>query len=234
VITGLRPFSFTFTLNWTIFSGGTFLIIFLTKIISLRVTPSLKEHIKNEINSVGFKIQDKKTSWIVFLILNSISILLSFLIEAKMIIFNGPLLTSFLTIVFIIYMVIGLSIPIIWCFSYDGLIVKLKDKYQIFIHPSYKVQKNEDKVSQLIGIYLTSNKIAMKFNSNEKKIYKRIAEDRWLPRKRISTISKYRWSPFLKFYEFSTPSNLQKQFLNIIFALQEWDKEHKRGVINFK
>ncbi|MFX1310840.1 MAG: hypothetical protein ACFE8C_14170 [Promethearchaeota archaeon] len=227
-ISGLKLYNFPLTINWTIFSTGIYLILYVIRVALMRITPSLKDHIINEINNIGFKIQEKRNSWIYFLILNGLSVLLLFLIELKVISFNNPVLYTLFRVLFIIYLAIAFVIPIMWRFYYDGLIVKLKGNYKVFIQPYYKIRNIKAEEHQLIGIYLSSNNIAIKFNNIKKKLYGRIAEDRWLPRKRKSILSKCRFTLFLKFHEFSTPSNFQKQFLNIVLALQDWDVQSKK------
>jgi len=54
-----------------------------------------------------------------------------------------------------------------------------------------------------------------------KYIYSKISEDRWLIRSEPSAIS-----PFLHFEEYSVPFNFQKQFLNIVLALNEWENHY--------
>ncbi|MFX0106443.1 MAG: hypothetical protein ACFE75_13285, partial [Candidatus Hodarchaeota archaeon] len=98
----------------------------------------------------------------------------------------------------------------------------------VLINPYYKLRKRKVKDYQLICIYLASNIIGFKFSKHRKILYTKIAMKRWLPRKSKSIISKYSLSFFLRFNEFSTPSNFQKQFLNLVLALQEWDEEYKK------
>ncbi len=222
-ITWLIPYSFNLTINWTVFSLSGFLFFYLIKILIMRITPFLKEQIRNDINALGFSIKEKRKSVIFFVILNSISVLLLFLIELNIIYFNTLALNTLFKGFLIIYLFLSILIPIIMRFSYDGLSVTLKDKYNVSIKPYYKIRRVKTKDSQLIGIFMTSNKIASKFNKNKKSLYTQIAKSRWLPRKRKSIISKYRLSPFLRFHEFSTPVNFQKQFLNLALALQDWD-----------
>lgn len=217
------PIRFNLTLNWTVFSFSVFTIIYLIKIVIMRITPSLKEQIRYDINVLGFNLQEKRFSWIIFLSLNSISILFLVLIEFNIINFNNTFLNSFFNGLFIVYLFISLLIPVLWRFSHDGLFIILKGKYRVSINPFYKISKINPKDSQLIGISLTSNKIVNKFSKNKKNLYLQIVESRWLPRKRKSIVSKYSFSPFLRFYEFSTPLNFQKQVLNIVLALQDWD-----------
>ncbi len=222
-ITTLQPSDFGLTISWTLFSIGAYLLFYFIKIVLMRATPSLKEYIKSEIDNIGFKTQEKRKSWISFLLLNSIAVLLLFLMELKVIYFHNLFFNTLFRGILIIYLVISFIIPIIWRFSYDGLTVPIKGNYQVFLYPYYSIRKSKVKDYQLIGIYLTSNRIAFKFDKNKKSIYAKIAGARWLPRKRKSIISKYGLSPFLRFNEFSTPLNFQKQFLNIVLALQEWD-----------
>ncbi|MFX1554733.1 MAG: hypothetical protein ACFFBV_12460, partial [Promethearchaeota archaeon] len=222
-ITTLQPSDFGLTINWTLFSFGTYLIFYFIKIVLMRATPSLKKYIKSEIENIGFKTQEKRKSWISFLVLNSIAVLLLFLMELKIIYFHNLFFNTLFRGILIIYLIISIITPIIWRFYYDGLIVPIKGNYQVFLNPHYSIRKSKVKDYQLIGIYLTSNRIAFKFDKYKKRIYTKIAGSRWLPRKRKSIISKYGLSPFLRFNEFSTPLNFQKQFLNIVLALQEWD-----------
>ena len=222
-ITWLTPYSFNLTINWTVFSLSAFLFFYLIKILIMRITPFLKEQIRNDINALGFIIKEKRKSVIFFVILNSISVLLLLLIELDIIYFNTLALNTLFKGFLITYLFLSMLIPILLRFSYDGLSVTLKDKYNVSIKPYYKIRRVKTKDSQLIGIFITSNKIASKFNKDKKSLYMQIAKSRWLPRKRKSIISKYRLSPFLRFHEFSTPVNFQKQFLNLALALQDWD-----------
>jgi hypothetical protein len=189
----------------------------------MRVTPSLNEHISNEINEMGFKIQKKRKSRIAFFVLNILAIAVLILLDLEIINFDNTVFDLFFKGILIVYLFISIFIPIVWRFSYDGLSVKLKDNYQVFLNPYYRIRKSKVKIYQLIGIYLKSNRIAFKFNKHKKAIFKKIVRKRWLPRKSKSFISKFGLSPFLRFIEFSTPSNIHKQFLNIVLAIQEWD-----------
>lgn len=226
-ISGLQLYKFPLSINWTILSASVYIIFYFVKLAFMRATPSLKDYISNEIYNLGFKLQEKKKSRILFFIMNSLSVLILILVELKIIHFNNSIIHTLFKSLFIIYLVMTSIIPILWRFYYDGLIVKLKANYQIFITPYFKLRKKNVEDQQLIGLYLTSNNIAVRFNNKNRTLYKRIVEDRWLPRKRRFTFSIFKANLFLKFYEFSTPLNFQKQFLNIILALQDWDMNVK-------
>ncbi len=226
-ITGFSPYRFNITINWSVFSVGAFVIFYLLKIAFMRVTPSLSNSIRNDISNLGFIIQEKRKSWILFLILNSISVLILFLIEFGIISFNNAIINMAFKVILIIYLFVSILVPILWRFLYDRIKIVLKDKYHISIKPYYKVRKSYAEDLELIGIFLTSNKITNRFNKTKKKLYRQISGDRWLPREKKSVVSKYKLSPFLRFYEFSTPKNFKNQFLNIVLALQEWDTNVK-------
>lgn len=194
----------------------------------MKVTPSLKTYISNEINNLGYKVHEKSKSWLLFLILNLVSVLLLFLIELRVINFYDLSIYTFFKDVLIFFLFLTIFIPVLWLLFYGGLRVKLKYNYQIYINPYYRIRKGRSEDYQLIYIYFTSNRIAYRFKKTNKELYNKIAEIRWLPRTRKSLFSKHGISLFLRFNEFSTPSNIQKPFLNIALALQEWDNQYKK------
>jgi len=69
-ISGLTPYRFNLTINWAVFTTSVFLFFYLIKRGLMRVTPFLKKHIINEIRTLGFEIQEKRKSGILFLTLN--------------------------------------------------------------------------------------------------------------------------------------------------------------------
>ncbi len=225
-ISGLTPYRFNLTINWSVFTVSVFLLFYLIKIGLMRITPYIKKHIKNELNTLGFDVKEKRKSWIIFLTLNCISVLLLFFIELNFLSFTDPNFYNLFQGILIIWLSISILIPISWRFFHDGLIIHVKGKYRIYINPNYKLRERKGEDSQLIGIFLTSNRITYKFSKKKIILYTQIAESRWLPKVRMSIISKYGLSPFLRFHEFSTPINFQKQFLNIVSALQEWDLQN--------
>ena len=113
--------------------------------------------------------------------------------------------------------------PVIWSIFFDKFMVKVKGKYTIFFNLRYNIRKVKiQEINQLV-IFMKSNRIAYKMNKAKRELFVRISENRWLPRIKKSRLFIFRIRPFLHFHEYSTPINFQKQFLNIVLALKEWD-----------
>lgn len=113
-------------------------------------------------------------------------------------------------------------------FFNDKFVVKLKPNLFVLFNFHYHLRKKRGYDPNLVGIYLTSNRLCSKFNRDGKFAHTKISEVRWLPRKGKANIDI---NPFLHFREFSAPINFQKQFLNIALALNEWNEDFFRSYL---
>ncbi|MFX1487649.1 MAG: hypothetical protein ACFFBI_00755 [Promethearchaeota archaeon] len=216
--------------SWFLFSIGIFLVFYFIKSIQNRSTPSILKLLKNELKNLGFETQKESSSYKIFLILNFGGLIILLLIVFDISNFKSIFIRDLFMVFIAVYLTISLIIPIIWRFFFDRYIVKLKKHYYILLHPNYKIRKIKKKDNLPLGIYITSNRIAFKLNKDNKNLYNKISENRWLPRKRKSPLLTYYLNPCLHFHEFSTPINFQKQFLNVVLALQEWDSQLKNAI----
>ena len=89
----------------------------------------------------------------------------------------------------------------------------------------YNLIRNKKTSPYFLGILLSSNKLCSKFNKSGKSMHSYISQYRWLRRKKPKHLSAY-----LHFQEFSIPVNFQKQFLNIVLALNQWEKNYSKNL----
>jgi hypothetical protein len=218
--------SFTIDLftSWVLFSTSAFLVVYLLRSVSLKFTPSLVSYLEKEASFIGFKFQRKFDSVYLFFLMNLVSISILYvmdIISAISYIYEGTYiaLNPFVRNIILIYLFASLIVPIIWAFLNDRFVIKVKDNVYVRCNLRYSLKRNKKKVPEVLGIILTSNKLCSKFDKNGKHVHNSISELRWLPRKEDS-------SPFLYFKEFSIPYNFQKQFLNIVMALKEWETKY--------
>jgi len=196
------------------------MFVYLLKIIRLKFTRSLIKFLKSEINNVGFKFEKKYDSGLIFLLLNSLSIALLVYLDLQVIQFDNSFICVLLEGLFSFYLFLCVILPIVWVIMNDKYVIKLKEDFYIFFNLQYNVRKKTKYDPELVSIYLTSNRLCTKFNRNGKIVHDNISKIRWLPRKGKI---KFDLDFYLRFHEFSVPLNLQKQILNIILALNEWD-----------
>jgi len=213
--------SLNFTLSWTVFSTSIFLIIYFIKLSRVKFTPSLIRYIERETKYAGFEFIKKIESVGLFLLLSTVSIVILFYIDARLIQFNNTFWSLFFRYSFFVYLLLSLVLPIVFIFRNDKFVIKVKDNLFVLCDLRYNLRKNKEHDPNLLGIILTSNRLCSRFDKSGKYIYSKISEDRWLIRNNPSAIS-----PFLYFKEYSVPINFQKQFLNIVLALNEWDNNY--------
>jgi len=217
------------TIAWSFFSTSTFLFIYFLKIIYLKYTPSLIRFIKNESKNIGFNFQKKFNSGLVFLLLSSISISLLVYLDLGLIQFEDSPVGRFFMFTVSTYLILSLIIPIIWVLFDDKFIIQLKDDFYILFDFQFKIGKPKKNNSNLVGIHLRSNRLSPKNDRCGRVIHSKIAKRRWLSKRKISKLN-----PYLHFYEFSTPLNFQKQFLNIALALTEWQNYYGSRILCFE
>ena len=218
---GSNTFPLELTLTWSLFSTSIFLIVYLTKAIHLKFTPSLIRYIERETKHVGFEFKKRIESMGLFIVLNFASIIVLFYIDINALNFNNTYSSILLRNIFVVFLFMSIMLPIVWIFRNDKFVIKVKENIFIQCDLRYNLSKKENYDPNLLGIILTSNRLCSKFDKSGKYIYSKISENRWLKKKDNSAIS-----PYLHFQEFSVPYNFQKQFLNITLALNEWENNY--------
>jgi len=216
------------TIEWILFSTSTFLFVYFLKISYLKYTPSLISFIKNESKNLGFDFKKEFNSGQIFLLLNSVSISILIYIDLGWIKFEDGLVSGFFIFIISAYLTLSLILPIFWALFDDKFIIQLKDDFYILFDFHFKIGKPKKDGSNLVGIRLTSNRLSTKNDKCGRIIHSKIAKRRWLSRRKIS-----KFNPYLHFYEFSTPLNFQKQFLNMALALTEWQIYYGSRILCF-
>jgi len=214
-------FSLNLTLSWTLFSTCIFLVVYLIRLSQVKFTPSLIKYIEQETKYAGFEFIRKIESVGLFMVLTAVSIAILFYIDTRFIQFNNTFWSVFFQNSFFIYLLVSLILPIVFIFRHDKFAIKVKDNVFVLCNLHYSLRKKKEYDPNLLGIILTSNRLCSKFDKSGKYIHSKISEDRWLIRSEPSAIS-----PFLHFEEYSVPINFQKQFLNIVLALNEWENNY--------
>jgi len=214
-------FSLNLTLSWTFFSTCIFLLVYFVRVSQVKFTPSLIKYIERETKYAGFEFIKKIESVGLFMVLTAVSIAILFYIDTRFIQFNNSFWSTFFQNSFFVYLLVSLILPIVFIFRNDKFAIKVKDNVFVLCNLHYNLRKNKEYDPNLLGIILTSNRLCSKFDKSGKYIYSKISKNRWLIRNEPSAIS-----PFLHFEEYSVPINFQKQFLNIVLALNEWENNY--------
>jgi len=214
-------FPLILTLSWTLFSTCIFLIVYFIRLTQIKFTPSLIKYIERETKYAGFEFIKKIESIGLFMVLTTISIAILFYIDTKLIQFNDSFWSIFFQNSLFVYLLISLILPIVFIFKNDKFAIKIKENVFILCNLHYNLRNNKGYDPNLLGIILTSNRLCSKFDRSGRYMHSKISGDRWLVRNEPSNIS-----PYLRFEEYSVPFNFQKQFLNIVLALNEWENNY--------
>ncbi|MEJ2296719.1 MAG: hypothetical protein P8Y23_18380, partial [Candidatus Lokiarchaeota archaeon] len=172
----------TLTIGWTIFSTSIFLIAYLIKYVQVRFTPSIIKYMKEELNYLGYQFQKKYSSGLLFVFLNSISVILMTYMDLEIFVFNNTLPSILLRNLIIGYLFFSIALPIVWLGLNDKYVIKIKENFYILFDFHFKLRKRKGHSPAFLGITLSSNRLCSRFNKPGKKVHTKICEIRWLPR----------------------------------------------------
>jgi len=218
---------------WVLFS--IFLIIHFFVLSYIKFSPRIVNFLNTELSSLSFEIQRKYKMGLSFFLFNSFSIVIFLFINVGIYLSNNYFITSLLIRLIIIYIFSSITIPILRGILHDRFIVKLKNSYFVQLELQFKLIKRKEIESQMIRIFMISNKLCSNLNQFGLNLHKELTEKRWLHRKSRLIFPTVVFSSLLHFHEYSTPINFKEHFLNIVSAIREWDLLFKNSnLINKK
>jgi len=117
----------------------------------------------------------------------------------------------------------GVTIPVLRGTLHDIFLVHLRNSYFVQIELQLKLIKRKEVESQMVKIFMTSNKLSPKANQSGHALYNKISEKRWLQRKDHRILPRFISKNYLFFHEYATLINFKEHILNIVSAIREWD-----------
>jgi len=209
-----------------------FFIIYLSihffQITTIKFSPTLVNFLNRELNDMSFEIHRKYKTGLSFFLFNSFTVVIVIFINLVFILSNDYFITSLIIRLILVYIFSSITIPILRGVFHDKFLVTLKTPYFVQIDFQFKFLKHIEVESNMIRIYLTSNKLGLKSEKRGFNFYKEISEKRWLPQKGKIIFQIFQLNPYLYFHESSTPINFKEHFLNIVSAIREWDMKNKK------
>ncbi len=210
-----------------------YLFIYFFQLTSIKFSPALIKFLNKELSILGFQVHRKYKTGLFFSLFNSLTVIIFILISMLITYSTNYIITSLIVRLIVVYFFSSTIIPILRGILHDKFIIKLKAPYFIQFELQFKLIKPIEVESQMIRIYMTSNKLGIKSNQYSANSFLEISNKRWLPRKGRLKLPNFLSNSNLYFYEYSTIINFKEQFLNIVSAVREWDIQLKlRGKIN--
>jgi uncharacterized protein YxeA len=215
---------------WITYSFCVYLIFYFLKMISIKQTPTLIKYLKNEIGNLDLEIKNRNLSEKSFILLTSLSLFILLLIDLRIIKVYHIVVDFTIQGILIFLLSLNLIIPIIIGLFYDRFRITLKNNYYIRLDIQYSFEKQN---TQTISVFMTSNRLTSKMDRMGIKLYKKIAQYRWLPNKNSRVLTKKKLTPFLRFFEYSSLVNFQQNLLNLALALKDFEKRYFRENLVF-
>jgi hypothetical protein len=123
----------------------------------------------------------------------------------------------------IVYIFIGITIPVLRGKLHDIFVIYLRNSYFVQIELDLKLIKHKEVESQMVKIFMTSNKLGQKSDQSGFALYSEICDKRWLQRMDKRLLPRFLSRNNLFFHENATLINFKEHLLNIISAVREWD-----------
>ena len=200
-----------------------YLLIHFFKLTYARFTPTITSFLEKELSILDYKIQRKyKIRLSNFLFICFSIIVFIFFTIGIYYSYNNNVISLIIRLL-IVYIFVGITIPILRGKLHDIFLVNLRNSYFVQIELQLKLIKHKEVESQMVKIFMTSNKLGPKADQSGHALYNKISEKRWLQRKDNKILPRFISRNYLFFYEYATLINFKEQILNVVSAIREWD-----------
>jgi len=206
---------------WILFSF--YLLIYFFKLSYVRFTPTIINFLERELRMFDYKIQRKykiKPSNFLF---TCFSIIVFTLVMVGIYYYSNINVISLFMRLLIVYIFIGITIPVLRGRLHDIFLVNLRNSYFVRIELQLKLIKHKEAESQMVKIFMTSNKLGLKTDQSGFALYDKISEKRWLLKKDNKILDRLIYKKYLVFHEYATLINFKEHLMNIVSAIREWD-----------
>ena len=192
----------------------------ISKIVNHKFSISLLSFLEFKVDKLGFKIRRGFKTLEIYIILNILNLIAFFLLDRAIDFYSFNTSMYYFILNFMVFITIIIWIvPLIIGVFLERYVVRLKNGYKIKFYLRFEFNEEIERFS--IKIYMESNSLSRKGDIIGKQIYDKIIDEHWLPHKGKSII--HRISNKYRFFERATPWNFERQFLNLVLALKDWD-----------
>ncbi len=200
-----------------------YLLIHFFSLTYTRFTPTIIKYLEKELSMLDYKIQRKYKIKLSNYLFTFISIIVFVFVIIGIYYYSNNSVISLIMRLLIVFIFSGITIPVLRGRLHDIFLVNLRNSYFVQIELQLKLIKHKEVESQMVKIFMTSNKLSPKADQSGHALYKKISEKRWLQRKDNRNLPHFMSKNYLYFHEYATLINFKEHILNIVSAIREWD-----------
>jgi len=200
-----------------------YLLLHFFNLTYTRFTPTIINFLEEELSILDYKIQRKYKIRVSNFLFICFSIIMFIFVIIGIFYYSNNIVISLIMRLLIVFIFTGITIPVLRGRLHDIFQVNLKNSYFVQIELQLKLIKHKEVESQMVKIFMTSNKLGRKTDQSELALYNKISEERWLQRKDNKILPSFMSKKYLFFHEYATLINFKEHILNIISAIREWD-----------
>ncbi|MBY9008226.1 MAG: hypothetical protein KGD74_00010 [Candidatus Lokiarchaeota archaeon] len=200
-----------------------YLLIHFFNLTYARFTPTIINYLKKELSSLDYKIQGKYKVRLSNVLFTCFSIIVFIFAIIGIYHYSTNIVISLIMRLLIVFIFTGITIPVLRGRLHDIFLVNLRNSYFVQIELQLKLIKHKEVESQMVKIFMTSNKLSPKEDQSGHALYNKISEKRWLQRKDKRILPRFMFRNYLFFREYATLINFKEHILNIVSAIREWD-----------
>ena len=200
-----------------------YLLIHFFNLTYTRFTPTIIRFLEKELSMLDYKIQRKYKVRLSNFLFTCFSIIVFTIVIIGIYYYSNNLVISLIMRLLIVFIFTGITIPVLRGRLHDIFLVNLRNSYFVQIELQLKLIKHKEVESQMVKIFMTSNKLGPKTDQSGHALYNKISEKRWLQRKEKRILPRLMSRNYLFFHEYATLINFKEHILNIVSAIREWD-----------